>query len=240
MSLATAGGAGAGLGGAGLGGMAMAHGGPNAQSIATQQPMHQHSGIPGGGAGHGTAAPGTSYAALGADLLDKNQSFLNAKNVRNVATLPIVAVDLYGDKCDVSYFPPVEKDDDAGNDDEMVAMMKAMDKVKKGVQAKSIGGFDEQAGTNVTLKKNDGDSYKAMKRYLNKGEGHGAVLEDALVDSTTKDDMIVIPRPHLVMGARKTSELNPAAKSKLASIFQRMVILLHQLLIKQTIPQNYP
>ena len=223
MSLATAGaGAGLGAGGAGLSMAAMAHGGPNA--MATQQvPMHQHSGIPGGGAGHGTAAPGTSYAALGADLLDKNQSFLNAKNVRNVATLPIVAVDLYGDKCDVSFFPPIEKDDDddddGGNDnDEMAAMMKAMDKVKKGVLAKSIGGFDEQAGTNVTLKKNDGDSYKAMKRYLNKGEGHGAVLEDALVDSSTTDDVIVIPRPHLVMGARKISELNPAAKSKLASI----------------------
>ncbi|KAL7537148.1 hypothetical protein ACHAXR_007628 [Thalassiosira sp. AJA248-18] len=223
MSLATTGGGGAGLGGGGMGMAAMAHGGPNAGSLATHQPSHQHSGIPGGG-GAGTAAPGTSYAALGADLLDKNQSFLNGKNVRNVATLPLVAVDLYGDKCDVAYFPPMEeKDDDAGNDDEMVAMMKAMDKLKKGVQAKSIGGYcdGDNGGTNVTLKKDDGDAYKAVKRYLNKGEGHEAVLADALVKNSTKnddDDVIVIPRPHLVMGARKISDLNPAAKSTLASI----------------------
>ena len=180
MSLATAGGAG-GLGaGAGLSMSAMAHGGPAASAIAAQaQPTHTHSGIPGGGAsgsGYG-AAPGTSYAALGADLLDKNQSFLNGKNVRSAAKLPIVAVDLYGDGCDVAYFPPMPKDDSDGNEDEMMVMMKAMDKVKKGTQAKSVavGGFGSgSGGINVTLKKDDSDAYKAVvKRYLNKGEGRG-------------------------------------------------------------------
>mmetsp|Transcript_2605 Transcript_2605/g.5600 ORF Transcript_2605/g.5600 Transcript_2605/m.5600 type:complete len:909 (+) Transcript_2605:94-2820(+) len=225
MSLATAGGGGAGLGGAGLSMAAMAHGGPNAGAMANQVPTQTHSGIPGsGGAGYG-AAPGTSYAALGADLLDKNQSFLNGKNVRNVATLPLVAVDLYGDKCDVAYFPPMDKDDtNNGQEDEMAQMMKAMAKVKKGVQARSVGGYSD-SGTNVTLKKDDGDAYKAVKRYLNKGEGHGIVLEDALTVVKSKKngkanahDVIVISRPHLVMGARKTSDLNAAAKSTFASI----------------------
>lgn len=205
-------------GGAGMGMAAMAHGGPNAGSIATAQPSHQHSGIPGGGAGSGyAAAPGTSYMALGADLLDKNQSFLNGKNVRSVATLPIVAVDLYGDRCDVSYFPPMEEDD--GNDDEMAVMMKAMAKVKKGVLAKSIGGYGEENGTNVTLIKDESDPYKAVKRYLNKGEGHGAVLEDAMINEDEEaDDVLTILRPHLILGARKISELNAAAKATFGDI----------------------
>ena len=52
-------------------------------------------------------------------------------------------------------------------------------KRKKGVLARSLG--SSEGGTNVIIKKDDGDAYKAVKRYLNKGEGHGAVLEDALV-----------------------------------------------------------
>ena len=208
--------------GAALSTAAMAHGGPNGASIAAAQHSHSHhahSSIPGGG--HGAAAPGTSYFALGADLLDKNQSFLNGKGVRSAARLPLVAVDLYGDKCDVSYFPPMEKEEDDGGD-EMVAMMRKMAKVKMGVVARSVGGYSEN-GTDVVLKRDDGDAYKAVKRYLAKGEGFGAVLDDALVVNSARDDdddggLIVIPRPHLMMGARQTKELNPAARAAFASI----------------------
>lgn len=113
MSLATSGGAGAGLAGGGLSAAAMAHGGPNA-ALATHTPPHnaQYSSIP--NSSGAAAPPGTSYAALGADLLDKNQSFLNGKNVRGVSALPIVGVDLYGDGCGVGYFGPMEKEEDGG------------------------------------------------------------------------------------------------------------------------------
>jgi len=218
MSLATAGAGGAGLGGGGLSTAAMAHNAGGVPGGLAAQHQQHHQGIPGGG-GPGMSAPGTTMFAGAADLLDKNQSFLNGKNVRAVAKMPLVAVDLYGDSCGVAYFPP-NKDEGGGSngkgmDDEMVGMMRAMAKVKKGVLARSVGDYGE---TNVTLKKDDATAYKAVKRYLNKGEGHGAVLEDALVISQTKGDDIVIPRPHLVMGIRRTSDLNAAAKSKFSSI----------------------
>ena len=226
MSLANAGGGG-GLG-AGTGILstaAMAHGGPSAAHRNISKPT-QHSQIPGGGASssYGTAAPGTSYAALGADLLDKNQSFITAKNVRAVSKLPIVAIDIYGDTTSTSYFPPLPKDESDGNEDEMEVMMKNMARLQKGVLVRTINGTTptgDYYGTNVTLKKDDGDSYKAMKRYLNKGEGIGSVLRYALVtndggkssNDDDEDNVIVIERPHLLMGTRKLSDLNPAAKS---------------------------
>jgi len=171
---------------------------------------------------------------VGADLLDKNQGFVSGKNVRSAARLPIVAVDLYGDRCDVAYFPPMEKKDDAAaaaGGDEMVAMMRAMDRAKRGTLVRSVGGlFDDGGdhGADVALRRDDAESYKAVRRYLNKGGGCGAVLDAALVTSKKKkeeegeeEDVIVIPRPHLVMGARRTSELNPAARSAFASLLPK-------------------
>jgi len=220
MSLATAG-ASAGMSGGGgaLSMSAMAHGGPSGLATHQAHSQHAHSSIPGAT----TAAPGTSYAALGADLLDKNQSFLNSKGVRAVSSLPIVAVDLYGDdddeednNLDVAYFPPLEKEDDAnsGEEDEMAAMMKQMVKMKKGCLARNV--TTAAAGGNIILKRDDSTAYKAVKRFLNKGEGHDDVLTDALVTTTAKDgnnDTIVIPRPHLIMGTRQPSDFNAAAKS---------------------------
>jgi hypothetical protein len=224
MSLAATGGAGLGGAGAGLSVAAMAHGGPNAAAIATQPSHTHHQGIPGSST-TGTAAPGTSYAALGADLLDKNQSLLSAKSVRNVANLPIVAMDLYADTAAgrVSYFPPMDEENGAENGDEMAGLMKALAKKKRGVLAKSITGGSSSgvSGLNVILKKNDGDAYKSVKRYLNNGEGYGNVLKDAMIFNSKEkeeEDVLIIPRPHLLMGARRINELNPAAKSMLASL----------------------
>lgn len=229
MSLATSGGGAAGLGGGAAGGLsisAMAHGGPNA--LATHQAhsaQYTHQSIPGSG-GAGIAAPGTSYAALGADLLDKNQSFLSAKSVRAVSSLPIVAVDLYGDDVDVSYFPPLDEEtnNNGGEEDEMLLMMKQMAKTKKGCLAKNIASTNCNNGGNVLLKREDADAYKAMKRYLNKGEGHDGVLIHAMITnpknkkkinnaSIAEGTAIIIPRPHLIMGTRKPSDFNAAAKS---------------------------
>jgi len=47
----------------------------------------------------------SNLAALGADLVDKSQS-LSLKAVRNLASLPLVAVDLYGEGGNVAIFPP--------------------------------------------------------------------------------------------------------------------------------------
>ena len=209
------------MAGGGLAMSAMAHGGPSA--MATHQAHSQqyaHSSIP------GTAAPGTSYAALGADLLDKNQSFLNSKSVRAVSSLPIVAVDLYADdNLEVAYFPPLDEDEKKEEDmmDEMAVMMKQMVKLKKGCLAKNVtsssaAGGNIIIGGNVILKQDDGAAYKAVKRFLNKGEGHDAVLTDAMVNNSGGDDpgrtatTIVIPRPHLIMGTRHPSDFNAAAK----------------------------
>ena len=216
MSLATTGGGAGMAGGAGgaLSMSAMAHGGPSA--LATHQAHSQHSHTHSIPSGTATAAPGTSYAALGADLLDKNQSFLNSKGVRAVSSLPIVAVDLYGDDdtVDVSYFPPLEEEEKTnGDDDEMAVMMKQMAKMKKGSLVKHVTNSNISGG-NVILKRDDAAAYKAVKRMLNKGEGHEDVLTDALVTSEEDSDAtIVIPRPHLIMGTRKPSDFNVAAKS---------------------------
>ncbi|KAL7524980.1 hypothetical protein ACHAWF_001158 [Thalassiosira exigua] len=204
----------------------MAHGGPNAGTVAGHAPpQHAHSGIP--GAGSGTAAPGTSYAALGADLLDRTQSLLSARAVRGAAKYPIAAVDVYGDDVGTSYFPPLERED-GEDDDEMAAMMKAREKVQKGSVVRSVGGSKSGGGCgDVRLKKDDGAAYKAVKRYLTKGGGTGAVLDDALVDGTGKggeeEGSIVIPSPRLLLGARRFSDLNPAAKSAYASSLPALV-----------------
>jgi len=206
---------GGGAAGGGLSVSAMAHGGPSALAThqAHSQYAHQHSSIPGGTTGT-TAAPGTSYAALGADLLDKNQSFLNAKSVRAVSSLPIVAVDLYGDDVDVAYFPPLEENTSTEEEDEMAVMMKQMIKMKKGSLVKQVVAA---SNGNVILKREDATAYKAVKRFLNKGEGHDGVLTHAMMSDTTEEGTaatttIVIPRPHLIMGTRNPSNFNAAAK----------------------------
>ncbi|KAL3810854.1 hypothetical protein ACHAXA_005854 [Cyclostephanos tholiformis] len=247
MSLATTGGGGgfSGAGGAGLSVAAMAHGGPNAaNAVAAQQPIHSHHGIPGsGGGGPYGAAPGTGYAALGADLLDRTQSLLSARAVRNSANMPLVAMDLYGDDCGVAYFPPHAPDDDDEDDDnndgnggeksDDPAKVAARDatRLRRGNLARYVGGYHD--GTDLVLKKDDQDAYRAVRRYLNKGEGHSAVLDDAVVSivgggsggdggGTAKEGTttttIVIPRPHLILGARRIDDINDAARAGLASL----------------------
>ncbi|KAL3800573.1 hypothetical protein ACHAWO_009817 [Cyclotella atomus] len=205
MSLATTGG-GAGLSGAGLSTAAMAH---NTAPALLQQPQYQqqaHTHIPTGG---GPSGLPVTNVALGADLLDKNQKMLSGKGVRGAARMPIVAVDLWGEgEGVVSYFPPVKDEDDEGND-EMSGMMRTLAKMKEGVKARSIS--TSSTDGNITFGVNE-KSYKAVKKYLTKGEGHGLVLSDAITDA--KDgEVLTLPHPHLLMGARNLSDLSPAAKS---------------------------
>lgn len=90
----------------------------------------------------------------------------------------------------------------------MAGMMKTLAKMKEGVKAKSIS---TSTSGDITFGVNE-KSYKAVKKYLTKGEGHGVVLSDAIADA--KDgEVLTLPRPYLLMGARKLSDLSPAAKS---------------------------
>ena len=98
----------------------------------------------------------------------------------------------------------------------MSAMMKTLAKLKEGVKAKSVS---TSTDSSLTLGINE-KSYKAVKKYLTKGEGHGLVLNDAMADTGDKS-ALTLPRPHLLMGARKLSDLSPAAKSLYKSILPK-------------------
>jgi hypothetical protein len=196
MSLASSGLGGAG-GGAGMSMAAMAHGGPNAMST------HQHTNAGNAGAGPppGTTAAPMNASALGADQLDKNQN-LNWKQINKVSEMPIVAVDLYGDKCDVAYYPSVEND--SGE----------FDSSDDWIKSKHAG-----TGTCLMVKKNDEASYKALRKLLTKSKGHGTVfdLSCCAIGKKASDgdnEKVNIPSPQLLLGARRTSQLHQATSAK--------------------------
>ena len=95
-------------GGGAVGGISMAH--PANAMGRVAQPQQQHHNTT------GATAPPPSAAALGADLIDKNQG-LSLKNVRNLSHLPIVAVDLHAHQNHqyVAYFPPKSADPSKGD-----------------------------------------------------------------------------------------------------------------------------
>ena len=123
MSLATSGGIGGGAGG-GMSMATMAHGGPSALST------HQQASNAGGPSGPppGTSAPPPNMASMAADLIDKNQS-LNWKSIKNLAKMPIVSCDIYGDSGEVAYFPPVSNMDEEDEVTEEVSVEDTVDEV---------------------------------------------------------------------------------------------------------------
>jgi len=189
-------------------------------------------------------------------LLDKTQSFLSGKHVRQTATLPIAAVDLYGDKCHVAYFPPVggcesreERErrkkakattttttTEGGGDSAAAAMEEAIRR-QTGVRVRSVGGMwanrddngavGSRRGGNVAWKRDDDASYRAVKRYLAKGTGRGAVLRRSLLpdakDARSTAEAIVLPRPHLLLGARSLEDVSSAARAALGPLFAAAV-----------------
>lgn len=195
MSLASSGMGGAGAGGGMSMGMA-AHGGPSA--------MATHQQATGGRAGAGaevppgtTAAP-VNVAALGADQLDKNQN-LNWKQINKVAEMPIVAVDLYGDKSDVAYYPSVKDE-------------KEYESPEDWIKSKHAG-----RGSCLVVKKNDEASYKALRRLLSKSKGYETVFEQSCSSTDKKDSTegkVPIPSPQLLLGARQVKQLHKATAGK--------------------------
>ncbi len=199
MSLATSsGGAGA---GAGMSMAAMAHGGPSALSTHQQTANANAAGGPPPGSGAGTAAA-PNVAALAADLVDKNQN-LGWKMVKNLAKMPIVSVDLYGDTGEVAYFPPKNEGEESN-----IEIMAS----KGEIGVKALGKV-QSSGTSLALKKNDDAAHKALRRLITKAKGYEAVFSDTL---TAKDDAdsLVIRSPHLLLGERQIKYLPSVSKDK--------------------------
>jgi hypothetical protein len=195
MSLATSGMGGAGLGGGGMSMGMAAHGGPSAMTT------HQHTSGGGAGAGPppGTTAPPLSNAALASDMLDKNQN-LNWKQINKTATMPIVSVDLYGDKGDVSYFPAVSDDDSMESPDDWI-------------KSKHAG-----SGSCLVLKKDDEASYKALRKLLTKSKGYETVFNQSCCSVDEKkgkdSNTVALPSPQLLLGARQVKQLPQATVGK--------------------------
>lgn len=178
---------------------AMAHGGPSAMAT------HQQTSFGGkGGAGPppGTTAAPSNVAALGADLLDKNQN-LNWKQIRNVAEMPIVSVDLYGDTAEVSYFPPVSDEDEMKTPDDWI-------------KARHLGPVSKE-GSSLVFNKDNDTAHRALRKLLNKSKGYEAVFKDTFAAASKSDSASMkITSPHLLLGARQISHLHKATLAKFA------------------------
>ena len=143
------------------------------------------------GAPPGTTAPPPNMAGMAADVLDKNQN-LGWKAIKNLAEMPIVSVDLYGDSGEVAYFPPVA-------DDEI-----------SGVAVKAVGKLGAN-GTSLVLKKDSDAAHKALRRLISKSKGYDAVFKDTLSNDKSADGgKDTIESPHLLLGERQVKFLNPA------------------------------
>lgn len=186
MSLATSGGISA---GAGAGGMSMA---TSAHASAVAMPVQANAPpaaeIP---MGAFAGAP-ANLSALGADLVDKSQQ-LSLKQVKDLSTMPIVAIDLYSNEPIVSSFPPKVKD--GPNND---------------LGPSVVGKMKEK----IALKTSEA-SHKTFRKWLSKSKGY----EDLQSDVFTKVDdesAVVIQRPELWMGLRRLEE-GPGYLKKMVS-----------------------
>jgi hypothetical protein len=185
MSLAASGGMGgmAGAGAAAAGGLTMAH---SAQGNAIAQPI-QPNAIPEANIPLGSSAPPppVSAAVLGADLVDKQQQ-ISLKQVKDLSTLPIVAIDLYSTEPTVASFPPKANDPSATGDLRVSVIGKMKDK--------------------IALKATP-TSYKTFKKWLSKDKGYPDLQADVL--SPTMDEIksfVVIEGPELWLGLRRLED----------------------------------
>ncbi|CAJ1969092.1 unnamed protein product [Cylindrotheca closterium] len=184
MSLATSGGMGA-MGGAGAGGgLAMAHGGAMAQPMQGAPP-------PGGASiPMGMAPPSTSAAALGADLVDKQQQ-ISLKQVRDLSHLPLVAIDLYSSQPHVASFPPKNKDPAAvPGAPSLIGKMK--DKV---------------------LLQSSESSHKTFRKWLSKSKGYSDLQADVFAKADDKS-AVAIESPQKWLGYRRLDDAPECLRSQ--------------------------
>lgn len=176
------------MGGAGGGGMAMAaHANAMARPAAHQPPPQGGQQIP------GSVAPPVSAAALGADLIDKDQN-LSVKQVRNLSHLPIVAVDLYANEPHVALFPP-KMEDAPGGSPSLVGKMKA----------------------DLYLKSNNETAHKTLRKWLTKSKAFSSLQADTL---TTADDpnAVRLERPQQWLGLRRIQDAPSFVQEKLPNV----------------------
>ena len=188
MSLATSGVASAGASGA-MSMSVMAHGGPSALTTHQQAQSSSSAGPP-----PGTTAAAPSMSALAADQLDKNQT-LTWKNIRNLAHLPLVAVDLYGDSGEVAAFPSNNNTKTGGP-----------------IQVIELGKLSN--GVSVSFPKDSESAHKALKRFLTKSKGLDSVLECITTSNGDSSNIVEIVKPQLLLGERQIKDLHSSTLKK--------------------------
>ena len=182
MSLATSVGGG-GLGGAmgGAGGLAMVHqANAMAQHQAAQPPPQAHT-IPDGG---GMGGPPVSSAALGADLIDKNQH-LTMSQMKSKQHLPLVGIDIFAKDPIVASFPPRPSEPNQGLQPTLVGKLKSQVNLKKGEVP-----------------------HKTLRKFLTKDKGYDSLRTDALVAQPCDGLTVTLDAPHKWMGVRRLADVS--------------------------------
>lgn len=188
MSLATAGGGLGGMGGgAAGGGLTMAH-----QASAMARPMaptHPSGSIP----DSGIAPPSSAAAALGADLVDKNQQ-LSLQQVKDLSRMPLVAVDLYATEPHVAAFPPKPKDADEA----------------EAVAPYLVGKMKDKVALKTTEV-----SHKTFRKWLSQSKGYLDLKADVLA-KLDDASAVVIESPQHWLGLRRLEDAPKDLRNKVA------------------------
>ena len=175
------------MGGGAVGGLSMAH--PANAMGRVAQPQQQHHNTT------GATAPPPSAAALGADLIDKNQG-LSLKNVRNLSHLPIVAVDLHAHQNHqyVAYFPP-----------------KSADPSKGDLRSTPV---PPPRSTTLQFAATE-TAHKTLKKYLNKNKSFDVLQAESLAVSAQSS---VASNSHSHSHKKKNKDAPPASPAAIANI----------------------
>lgn len=118
---------------------------------------------------------------LGADLADKNQS-LSVRQVKNVAHLPIVGIDLHAPEPLVAYFPPKPEDPSGGATPILVGKMKST-LYWKATEA----------------------AHKTLRKFLDQTKSFASLQQDVL-SSSTDSTAVAIDKPYRWLGLRRTMD----------------------------------
>ena len=205
--------AGAGAG-AGAGGMMMAH-----QANAV---------------GQGAAPPPPQAAAstgihgppifIGADLADKNQS-LSVKHVKNVAHLPLVAIDLHAPEPNLAYFPPKPEDTSTG--------------IAPGLIGKMYPDIHFKTGD---------VPHKTLRKYLSQSKTYYNLNSDSICSGKDHTGSVAIKKPQRWLGFRRLSDApdfypgvsNETANSKSHAIDEEANVGVGAVVVNSTLDGSSP
>jgi hypothetical protein len=179
------------VGGGGMGGGAGAHGGLVMGHNAAAGPPGAPQAPPTvAGTGHGPPP-----LMVGVDMCDKQQK-LSMKQVRNVAHLPICAIDLFAEAPIVALFPPKPKDPT----DFIVPRL--VGKMKSGVAFKVD-----------STENGSSSSHKTLRKWLTKSRSFEALQADSLTKFDKKNNntsgtatAVLIDKPYAWLGLRRLDD----------------------------------